>query len=70
MCVRQGERLSSTGVKMITDNRLPICDCIRNSRDWDFVVKYIECWLKIRMIINAVFEFLANDRNCADSRES
>ncbi len=37
MCVRQGERLWFTGVKMVTDNRLPVYDCIRNSRDWDLV---------------------------------
>jgi len=55
---------------MLTNNGFSVCDSVRNRRDWNFVDEYIECRLKIRVIVNAVFEFLANDWNRTDSRES
>ncbi|SDN22977.1 hypothetical protein SAMN05192554_12159, partial [Haloarchaeobius iranensis] len=47
-----------------------VCDSIRNRRDWDFVIKRIECFLEIWMIIDAVFGLLAHDWYRTDSREA
>jgi len=52
---------------MITDDRLSVCDSVRNRSDWN-LAECVECRVKIRMIIDAVFGFLVNNRNRTDSR--
>mgnify|MGYP000663440320 CR=1 FL=1 len=65
MCVYHGERLCLTGIKMATDNCLSVCDGVRNPRKWDFIFKKVKSGLEVRIVIYAVFEFLANDWNRA-----
>ena len=54
---------------MPTNNGFSVRDSIRNRRDWDFVIKCIECFLEIWMVINAVFKFLMDDWYRTDPRE-
>jgi len=60
VCVSEGERLCFPGVEMPTNNGFPVCDSIRNRRDWDFVIKRLECFLEIWVVTNAVFELLTS----------
>jgi len=46
---------------MVTENRLSVCDGVRNPRNLNLVVECIECGLKIRMTIDAVFELLTDN---------
>ncbi len=61
VCVGKGERLCFPRIEMLPNNGFSVCDSIRNRRNWDFVVKRIECFLKIWVVSNAVFELLTND---------
>ena len=53
VCVSEGERLGFTGIEMSTNNGFSVCDSIRNRRDWDFVIKRIECFLETWVVIEA-----------------
>jgi len=68
--VGERERLCFAGIKMTSDSCFSVCDSLRNLRDWNIVVECIECRLEIRMGVNAVFEFLANDWRRTDPGES
>jgi hypothetical protein len=46
---------------MPTGNGFSVCDSIRNRRDWDFVIKRLECFLERWVTIDAVFRPLANE---------